>query len=60
MVGGGLNSAGGGIITRVTLYVAVLAQGATMPISLASHTLQSQEKEGLVTMRIASCSVGMQ
>ena len=28
--------------------------------SLASHTLQSQEKEGLVTMRIASCSVGMQ
>ena len=28
--------------------------------SLASHTLQSQEKEGLVTMRTASCSVGMQ
>ena len=24
--------------------------------SLANHTLQSQEKEGLVTMRIASCS----
>ena len=31
-----------------------------MLLSLASHTLQSQEKEGLVTMRTASCSVGMQ
>ena len=28
--------------------------------NLASHTPQSQEKEGLVTMRVASCSVGMQ
>ena len=28
----------------------------TVLCSLASHTLQSQEKEGLVTMRIASCS----
>ena len=28
--------------------------------SLASHTLQSQEKEGLVTMRTANRSGGMQ
>ena len=34
--------------------------GSIGHISLASHTLQSQEKDGLVTMRIASCSVGMQ
>ena len=27
---------------------------------LASHTLQSQEKEGLATIRKATCSVGMQ
>ena len=29
-------------------------------VSLASHTLQSQEKEGLVTSRTTSCSGGMQ
>jgi hypothetical protein len=31
-----------------------------LQVSLASHTLQSQEKEGLVTMRTVSCSGGMQ
>ena len=39
---------------------AFLAMHFMILSSLASHTLQSQEKEGLVTMCIDSYSVGMQ